>query len=85
MSDMTDKRKTLTKNGWSIVLDKDEVFPDDPGQGTPAMLYSPKGLSSTYFCALDNGVIGDHDQPIPRSILDWMEEKMEEIDAFISP
>ena len=38
----------------------DEIFPDDPGRGTPLMVYmtsNGKECSSTLHCALDQGVL----------------------------
>jgi hypothetical protein len=36
------------------VLDSAEIFPDDPGQGTPAMVHKGSA-SSTYWCACGEG------------------------------
>ncbi len=50
-------KKTLVgPNGLRLVLDTDEVYPDNPGDGTPAMLYLGKN-SGTYWCALDTGEV----------------------------
>jgi hypothetical protein len=51
-----------TSSLW-VVCDKSEVFEDDPGRGTPAMVYrvdrSGEVLeSATFWCALDNGLDG---------------------------
>ncbi len=60
---MSQKTKTLVgPNGIRIELDKDQVFKDDPGQGTPAMVrlnrgrHKPEGCS-TYTCASNEGEI----------------------------
>jgi hypothetical protein len=81
---MSDTVKTITKDGWKLVLDKSEIFPDDPGQGTPAMVYAPNGDSATYNCATDTGEIGDY-QRIPNSIHNWLLDKEDEVQEFLWP
>ena len=41
-----------------IELDSSQVVPDDPGAGTPAMVFAPQG-SGTYWCVLDTGEVDD--------------------------
>ena len=41
-------------NGLTLVLDPTQVFPNDPGAGTPAMVYL-RGSSGTYGCVVDTG------------------------------
>ena len=45
------------KYGLVVVLDKEEVFLDNPGNGTPAMVYKlnqwgEKTHSATFWCAM---------------------------------
>lgn len=41
-----------------VKLDASEIFPGDPGNGTPAMVYLPFGRGcSTYWCACGEGDI----------------------------
>lgn len=48
--------------GLKIVLDQREIFPDDPGMGTPAMVYHLKsGASATWWCCSDTGEIEGYD------------------------
>ena len=48
-------KKTLQgPNGLRILLNSCEIFPNDPGNGTPAMVQF-FGYSSTYWCAADTG------------------------------
>lgn len=49
------KRSIPLGKGWSLSLDKGQIFPDDPGQGTPAMVYGPFGANATLACALNEG------------------------------
>lgn len=67
----TDKR-------YFIELDPAEVFTDDPGQGTPEMVYGPDGASGTYACATDTGELTCGDSAatsaaIPQSVLAWLD------------
>jgi len=82
---MSDNVKTLTKDGWKLVLDKSEIIPDDPGAGTPAMVYAPNGDSATYNCAVDTGEIGDESDRIPNSIHNWLLNSENEMHAFLWP
>lgn len=78
-------------NGFHIVLDSDEIFPDDPGNGTPAMVYANAGKwNSTYWCAEDTGemtVSGSvfDTVDIPQRALDWLrsEKIMDAVNDFI--
>lgn len=77
--------KTLKFNGWTIELDTAEVFPNDPGNGTPAMVYSPKNESATYWRACDMGTIGDNDAEIPSRVLNWLNAQEETVNSFLYP
>jgi hypothetical protein len=49
------KVRTIAGPGdLTLVLDSREIYPDDPGQGTPAMVHC-QGYDATYWCALDTG------------------------------
>lgn len=72
-------RKTLTgPQGWSVTLDAAEIFPDDPGNGTPVMVYAPfhRG-SGTFGRATDTGEVDDARTggiiEIPERVLRWLE------------
>lgn len=56
--------------GYRLVLDSAEVFPDDPGAGTPALVYCPRGRASTYFCAIDTGEVDGFD--VPDEVHAWL-------------
>lgn len=56
------KRRESIKGpgGIMIVLDAKEIFPSDPGNGTPAMVYLPFGRGhATYWCAQGEGYVED--------------------------
>lgn len=66
------------RHGLVVELDPTEVFPNDPGQGTPVMVYWPeKGLSGTFFCVLDSGMIDDY--PLSERRLEWLSSLEEEV------
>lgn len=65
------------KSGWRLELDRDQIIPDNPGEGTPAMVYSPNDKGAgTYWCAIDNGEVGTNDDngnmPVPGDVLAWL-------------
>lgn len=67
-----------------LVLDKTQVFPDDPGAGTPALVVVNQGhqsSSGTYMCVKDQGETVDGCQLSARELdwLDSMEGQVEDI------
>ena len=75
-------KKTINgTNGLRIDLDTDEVFTDDPGQGTPAMVYFDK-FSATYDCAVDTGELSCGDYILKDCQLEWLEARQNEVDEF---
>lgn len=85
------KRKLRGPFGLTIELNQGEVFPLDPGQGTPAMVYRNKGLcdecSGTYWCVTDTGEFistsGDGEAILTPAELQWLEAKRTEVDDFL--
>jgi hypothetical protein len=72
--------------GWSIALRRDEVFPDDPGQGTPTMVCGPFGASSTLGVASDMGIVENRQgaaYDIPQHVLDALNIAEEYADAYV--
>jgi hypothetical protein len=73
----------LTKNrlgpkGLHVILDSSEIFPDDPGQGTPAMVYL-RGQSATYWCALNEGEVdGEELSTSQQAFLESIEDEVAE-------
>lgn len=63
---MTRRKLTVTgPGGITIHLDRDQWFPDDPGQGTPAIVVVPCGRGaggrygsrSTLACVMGEGTV----------------------------
>lgn len=67
---MSLKRKTLKGPcGATLELDPAQVFPDDPGAGTPALVRY-RGHTGTYWCCINececDGV------ELPQDVVDWL-------------
>lgn len=61
-------------DGLQLILDPSQIFPDDPGNGTPALVTRGKAVS-TYWCALGEGCLdGGRDGEVPLSDADlaWL-------------
>jgi hypothetical protein len=91
--DRKDTIEFTSQNGgeYRIELDADEIFPDDPGQGTPVMVYGPPILDdreesgATYNCAIGEGVLSSYkydSDPMPDDVLDWLVEQGSVIDEW---
>lgn len=66
----------VNNSKWQLVLDAEQVIPDNPGEGTPAMVYGPEVASGTYFCVIDTGEITTsrgQTREVPVAVLDWLE------------
>lgn len=59
--------------GATLVLDSNEIIPDDPGAGTPAIVYYHGG-SATFWCAIGEGEVEAKYEMIelPEKVLDWL-------------
>lgn len=69
--------------GWTLELDTEQCFPNDPGQGTPALVVSPDDLTGTYFCVTDTGEI-DGCEPVPENVLQWLEGLRDTVEDFLA-
>lgn len=86
---MSESTKTLNRNKLRVVLDKREVFPDDPGNGTPAMVYYENQhgrFSATYWCACGEGELLDdrgRTHQLTQAQLDWLDSLEPELTHFL--
>lgn len=80
-------KKIIEKYGLKIVLDKSEVFPDDPGRGTPAIVYNKRGASATFTCAMNEGELDNSDTGFMNKLsdkqIDWLYEIQNEVEEFL--
>ena len=83
-------QKIKGPGGLQLVLDSSQVFPDDPGNGTPVIVEKLTGrnkvvASSTYNCALGEGVLeghyGGHDYTLTDEQIDWLHSQDAVVDA----
>jgi hypothetical protein len=77
-------KKTLRgPNGVKLILDSSQYFPNDPGNGTPALV-EYKGGISTFECARNEGEVDAGEMiQLPQSVLDWLwsDEVDKQVDA----
>lgn len=73
--------------GYSLVLDRGQVFADDPGQGTPAILKGPNGGHATFWAALGEGELETTTgyRALPSPVLAWLEAAEEAVNDFLYP
>jgi len=67
---------------WKLVVDTSEIIPEDPGAGTPALVYSPDGRhTGSMWCAID---AGDCDGiNIPGAVIAALENLVDQVDAML--
>lgn len=82
---MSDTRKVISKGNLSVILDRKQVFPDDPGQGTPAIVECGM-YHATYWCAIGEGeLFSDREgtKKLTQRQRDWLDSLSQEIDEFL--
>lgn len=80
---MKQTKRTLHRAGWRIELDRSEIYPEDPGLGTPALVIDPHGLSTTFLCAVSTGEMNDG-AALPDDIHAWLERSWDEVEQFLA-
>ncbi len=70
-------------HGWRLEMDPTEVYPNDPGMGTPLLVIAPNGETSTLYCSLGEGVVSGDDQVIPANVMRWLEKIQNEAEAYV--
>lgn len=84
--DITKTKHTLMfRSGLRIELDASEIYPNDPGQGTPAMAYY-RGKSATFDAAAEtfgilNGKVCEELDSAVDSVWAWVEYHTDRISA----
>lgn len=68
---------------YTLVLDPTEIDPDEPGNGTPEMVYGPNDSGSTLYTATWTGeLLSDTGAaPMPQSVWDWLDS--EQVDQAV--
>jgi hypothetical protein len=57
-------------NGWELIVDFEQVSPDDPGAGMPVTVRAPNGDWGSYNYALEHGMCWDTE--VPANVLKWL-------------
>jgi hypothetical protein len=80
--------KIFKKGNLLLVLDRSQVFPNDPGEGCPALVsYQTKrdDYCSSYNCAINeeciSGACGD--KHLSKSQIDWLASLEDEVEDFL--
>jgi hypothetical protein len=70
--------------GIKIILDTDEVIPDDPGQGTPAIVQLGD-FGATYWYAIGTGQVYNSgwDRDLTDRQLSWLQGKEAAVNRFL--
>ena len=68
--------------GLRIELDSSEIFPDDPGQGTPAIVYY-EGYYASFDCALNSGELDCGSYILTANQMKWLEDKIDNVNEFL--
>lgn len=76
-------RTTLHGPGLRVELDTDEIIPQDPGAGTPAMVYSGR-YAGTYGCACDTGELDGGDLQLTARQVSWLHSVAAQVDDFLA-
>lgn len=78
--------KTFKYGSLSVVCDPSQVFPNDPGAGTPAMVFHKNGACATLWCAMGEGEL-DHARKGMYRLTDkqvnWLESIEPEVVEFL--
>ena len=93
------KARLLTDgNGLSLLIDPGQIFPKDPGMGTPALVILERGAqhltgrgtvgktttneTGTYNCVTDNAEIGGYDLTVEQC--KWLANQQQYVDAIFN-
>lgn len=86
------RTKEFKKNNLILYLDKSQIFPNDPGAGTPALVMYESGSKygkdycSTYWAAVSEGeLLGSRDvKRLTTKQIEWLESLESEVEDFIN-
>lgn len=68
---------------WKLVIDTSQVYRDDPGAGTPALVHSPKSRSiATFWCVM--GTAECEYEQVPDSVMTALEKVWGEVDELLA-
>lgn len=74
-------------DGWTLVADRRQVFPDDSGQGTPLMVYGPGARASGTLARVLDTAETDTNKgqllPVPGRVMAWLEKTEEQANEWV--
>lgn len=65
-------KKVYLCGQWRLEADRAQVFPDNPGEGTPLLVIAPNGETGTLSCCLGEGEVSGDGQEIPERVYAWL-------------
>jgi len=71
---------SFERGNLKLVLDQEQIFPKDPGQGTPAMIYlktKDGEVCSTYWCYEGSGDIDGYE--LTDAQMQWLDSFSEQV------
>lgn len=71
-----------SKYNIKIELDETEIFPYNPGDGTPCMVIHDKGDTGTYWCCLDTGFVDDME--LNPKQMQWLVEQKDIVEDWLN-
>jgi hypothetical protein len=85
---MNATHRTLTgPNGLKVVLDANEIYPNDPGQGTPALVTLKVGdteYTASFACASSEGELDCGSYQLNDDQKDWLASVEPDVDAWLT-
>ena len=80
------KRIITGPRGYKLILDTSEIYADDPGAGTPAIVSTRSGShTATYWCAVATGELEGKSGYIflPPGVSVWLDEQESLVNEFL--
>lgn len=78
---MRARQRIKGPDGLILRLNAREVFPDDPGQGTPVIVEFKDGVS-TFNCAQSEGEVEGYD--LTSKQVDWLNDMEYAVDVWLT-
>lgn len=72
---------TFRGPGIKVECDEGEIFPSDPGQGTPVLVVLGNGETATWNCALSEGETVDGTK-FTEEQFTWLNTIVKQVDAW---
>lgn len=70
-------------SGIKLELDATEIFPDDPGMGTPALVVMPNGDTGSFSCVSSEGETVDGTR-LTKAQMNWLQQQSDRVDQFLT-